>query len=123
MLGIEVESRLAVESVRATSSNTLLVASEREHWQRYRDGHIDTNLTGLDLFLEFACCCAGGGKDGYAIAVFVLVDKLDCFVESFDIKADEDGAKDFFAVAAHVLGDVGYYGWANLKIVISIGSV
>lgn len=69
LLGVELKSGLAIESVRTAASNRLLVTSEGEHGEllfisfvhacfelseTYRDGngHIDTNLTSLNLTLE-----------------------------------------------------------------------
>ena len=77
-LSIEVQSRLAIKVTRSTTSNTLLVSSEAEHWQRdsaekiskslhrdvdwqgriLRNGHIDTNLTSFNILLECSRCCS-----------------------------------------------------------------
>lgn len=40
LLGIELETRLAVERVCSAASDTLLVSSEAEHWEWDRDGAI-----------------------------------------------------------------------------------
>ena len=71
-------------------------------------------MAGFDFFLEAAGGGAGAGEEGDAVAVFVGVDERDGGVEGGGGEADEDGAEDFFAVAAHGGGDVGDYCWAEL---------
>jgi hypothetical protein len=48
-----------------------LVACEREHRQGYRDGNVDTNLTCLDLVLEFPGAGSRLREDSTSIAVGV----------------------------------------------------
>jgi hypothetical protein len=100
LLSVELHTRLAIESVRSTTRDGLLVSGEREHGEGHRDGDVDSNLAGLDLFLEARGGCAGAGEDRGAVAVFVCVD------EGGDGEADEDGAEDFFFVAGHFGGYV-----------------
>lgn len=114
LLRIEVQARLAVESVRTTARHRLLITREAEHGQWDRDGNVDADLTGLDLFLELAGGGARRGEDGGAVTVLVLVDELDCFVQAVDVQADEDRAEDLFAVATHVFCHVGDDSWADL---------
>lgn len=82
--------------------------------------HVDTNLTGFDIFLE-----AGGGATGAseyrdAVAVFVGVNKGDGVVQGGNREADEDGAEDFFRIAFHVRFNIGDYSWADLRTIYQI---
>ena len=52
LLSVELQARLAVESISSTAGNTLLVSSEGKHGERDRDGDIDANLSGLNVLLE-----------------------------------------------------------------------
>ena len=116
LLRIKVQPGLAIESIRAAARDTLLIAGETEHGQGDGDGDVDADLPGLDFFLELARCGARRGEDGGAVAVFVLVDQFDGFVQAVDVEADEDGAEDFFAVAAHGFRYVGDDCWADLSV-------
>ncbi len=100
----------------ATASNRLLVPREREHGQRNRYRHVDADLAGLDIALEARGGAAIAREDGDAVAVFVGVDELHGVVDGGDVNADEDGAEDFFGVAAHVGFDVCDYGGADLRV-------
>jgi hypothetical protein len=106
LLGVELHTRLAVESVGSAASHGLLVAGEREHGKGDGNGNVDSDLTGLDLLLEASRGCAGACEDRGTVAVFICVDEGDGVVESGDVEADEDGAKDFFLVAGHLGGYV-----------------
>lgn len=86
-LRVEINASLPVKGVGTTTRNTLLVTREAEHGQRNGDGHINTNLPGLDFALEAAGCGPGAREDGRAVAVFVCVDQTDCFVEGGDVEA------------------------------------
>lgn len=77
LLGIELQARLAVESVRSTTSNTLLVTSKGEHGQRDGNRDVDTNLAGLDVLLETRRGRARPRKDSGAIAIFVGINQVD----------------------------------------------
>ena len=100
LLRIKLQPGLAIKRIRAATGHTLLIAGEAEHGQRDGDGDVDADLAGLELLLEAGGRRAGGGEDGDAVAVFVGVDQVDGFVEGVDVEADEDGAEDFFLVAA-----------------------
>lgn len=114
LLGIELQTGLAVEGVGTAAGDTLLVTGEGEHGQWHGDGDVDTQLAGLDVLLEAGGGGAGAGEDGGAVAVLVGVDHVDGVVEGLDVQADEDGAEDLLLVALHVGGDVGDNGGANL---------
>lgn len=114
-LCVEVQAWLAVESVCASSCNRLLVSCEAEHWQRYWDRYVDTDLPSLDLFLEFTSCGARCRENGGSVAVFVVVDEFDRVVECWHVQADEDRTEDLFLVALHVLGHVCDDGWSDLR--------
>jgi len=115
LLGVELHTGLAVESVGSATSDGLLVAGEREHGEGDRDGNVDSNLAGLDLLLEAGRRCAGACEDGGAVAVFVGVDEGDGVVEGGDVEADEDRAEDFLFVAGHLGGYVCDDGGADLE--------
>lgn len=115
LLGVELHTRLAVESVGSATSHGLLVAGEREHGKGDGNGNVDSDLTGLDLLLEASRGCAGAREDGGAVAVFVCVDEGDGVVEGGDVEADEDGPEDLLLVAGHLGGDVCDNGGADLE--------
>lgn len=116
-LRVKVQARFPVECVCSTSRDRLFVAREAEHGQRYGNGYIDSNLSGLDFFLEFSGGGARSGEDGRSVSVLILIDEFDGVVESGDVETDENRAEDFFLVAGHVFGDVGDDGWSDLKCV------
>lgn len=64
-----------------------LVAGEGEHGQRHGDGHVDPNLSSLDLKREFASSCTRVGEDGRAVAVLVFVDHGNGSVQRVDFGA------------------------------------
>ena len=80
----------------------------------YGDGHIDTNLAGLNLTLESLGCAAGACEYGRAVAVLVGVYHVDGIVDGWDIEANKDRSEDLLGVASHVRLDVGYDGWSDL---------
>lgn len=122
LLGIELQTGLAVEGAGTATGDTFLVTGEGEHGQWHRDGNVDTELAGLDVLLEARGGGAGAGEDGGAVAVLVGVDHVDGVVEGLDVQADEDGSEDLLLVALHVGGDVGDNGGANLgERSVSIG--
>lgn len=114
LLGIELQTRLAVESVGTAAGDTLLVTGEGEHGQWHGNGHVDTQLAGLNVLLEARRGGAGAGEDGGAVAVLVGVDQVDGVVEGFDVQTDEDGSEDLLLVALHVGGNVGDNSGADL---------
>ena len=114
-LRIKVNPGLPIESVRATTRNTLLVPREAEHRQRDWDGDIDADLAGLDVLLEASGGGPRAGEDRGAVAVFVGVYEADGVVEGGHVEADEDGAEDLFGVAFHVGLYVCDEGWTDLR--------
>lgn len=106
-LSVKVDTRLAVERAHTAARDTLLVAGEGEHGERHGDGHVDTDLAGLDPPAEGLGCGAGAGEDGDTVAILVRVDEVDGLVERVDVEADQDGAEDLLPVAAHGGGHVG----------------
>lgn len=113
-LGIESETRLAVEGVCAATSNALLVAGEAEHGKWHWDGNIDTNLTGLNFALEAAGGGARSGEDGGTVAILVVVDEINGLVDSLDVQANQYRTEDLLAIAAHVWFDITDDRGANL---------
>jgi len=122
LLRIEAQSRFAIERVRASTRNTLLVSREAEHRQWDRDGHIDAHLAGLDVLLEVRGGGAAAREDGDAVAVFVGVDEIYGFIDGVDVQADEDGAEDFFGVASHVGFDVRNDRGTDLRVQVRLGA-
>lgn len=80
------------------------------------DGHVDTDLAGLNLALESTCCRTGSSEDGGAVSILIRVDEIDGLVECLYIEADENRTEDLLRVALHVRLDVGNDGRANLFI-------
>ena len=113
-LRIKINPTLPIKRTNPPTRHTLLISGKTKHRQWNRDGHIDTDLAGFDFFLEAPGRGARAGEESDAVAVFVGVDERDGGVEGGGREADEDGAEDFFAVAAHGGGDVGDYCWAKL---------
>ena len=114
LLGVELEAGLAIKGIGTTARNTLLVAGKAEHGKWHGDWYVDTDLAGLDLPLEASCCGTRTSKDGGAVAVLVGIDHLDGVVDGFNVQADKNRSKDFFAVAAHMWFYVGDDCRANL---------
>lgn len=114
LLGIELQARLAVESVGTATSNTLLVTGEREHGKRDRNWHVDTELASLAFLLELGGGRPGAGEDGSTVAVFVGVNHVNGVVKGLDIEADKNGTEDLLLVALHIGGDIGDNSRANL---------
>lgn len=113
LLRVELDTGLAVESVRTTTRNALLVPGEREHRQRHRDGDVNADLSGLDILLEARSSRPRTSEDGSAVTVLVLVDQVDGVVERVDGQTDKDRPEDLLPVAAHFGGDVGDDGGAD----------
>lgn len=51
-------------------------ASEGEHWQRYRNGNIDSNLTHIDLGLELPSNSTGSGENCSSIPIRIGIDDV-----------------------------------------------
>lgn len=106
-LGVEVDAGLSVERAGTAAGDGSLVASEAEHGEGDRDGHVNADLTGLDAAAEGLGRGAAAGEDGDAVTVLVRVDEIDGLVERVNVETDEDGAEDLLAVALHVARHVG----------------
>ena len=76
-------------------------SGEGEHGQRHWDGHVDSDLSDVDVLDEFPGGGAVGGEDGGSVAVTVVVDQLDGVIQRVHAEDHQDGAKDLFAVALH----------------------
>lgn len=114
-LRVEIQTGLAIKVVRSTARHALLVPSETEHGQWYRNGHVDTQLTDVHVLLELGRRGSGASEDGGAVAVGVVVDESDCVVDCGGVEADEDRAKDLFGVAFHVGLDIADYSGSDLE--------
>lgn len=84
-------------------------------------GNIDTDLTGFDISLESSGDTTIAREYSDAIAILVCVYEVDGIVEGRDVYADEDWAKDFFGVAAHMRFDVCDHCGADLQCVKMLG--
>uniref|UniRef100_A0A182PXR4 Uncharacterized protein n=1 Tax=Anopheles epiroticus TaxID=199890 RepID=A0A182PXR4_9DIPT len=99
-LRVELDSLLAVEVTIAQEATT--ATREREHGQRYRNRYVYTDLSNVYFVHKLACRRTVGREDGRTIAVRVVVDQLDCFVDRLNGQAHQYRAKDFLRVALHV---------------------
>ena len=116
-LRVEIQSRPSIEIVGASTGNALLISSERESGRkRHRDGNIDADLSGFDVFLEMRRGAARAGENSDAVAVLVRVDELNSSIEGGHFQRDEDGAEDFLRVAFHVRTDIGNESRADLGV-------
>lgn len=79
-------------------------------------------MTGFNISLEPSSSATIAREYSNAVAVLVCVYELDGIVEGGDIDADEDGAEDFFGVAAHVGFDVCDYCGTDLWCVKMLDS-
>ena len=118
LLGIKVQTGLTIEGVGTTTGNTLLITGEGEHGQWHWDGHIDTNLTGLEILLESGRSGARSSEDGGTIAILVGVDQVDGVVKSLHLQTDEYRTEDLFLVASHVWLDTCDDSWAHLTYML-----
>ncbi len=84
-LCVESQTVLAVEVGHSRTGDGLLVSGEAEHGQRHGDGHVDTDLPGLELLLEQGRRGAGAGEDRGAVAVGVRIDQVDRFFGRVDV--------------------------------------
>lgn len=104
-LRVEVDARLSIEVDVATDRRTR--AREREHGERYRDRHVDTNLADVDFVLELARGSTRGRENGGTVAIRVGVDQLNGFFQRIHRRAAQHGAEDFLCVgkvvSAHVV--------------------
>ena len=76
-------------------------SGEGEHGQRYWNGHVDSDLSDVDVLDEFPGGGAVGGEDGRAVTVAVIVDQVDGVVERVDGEDHQNRAEDLLAVALH----------------------
>lgn len=114
-LGVETEPWLAVEGVGAAAGNAFLVPCEAEHGQWDGNGHVNADLTGLDVFLEACCGASAPGEDCDAVSILVCVDEVDGVVDCGDAQTNQNRAEDFLLVALHMRLDVGYQSGTDLR--------
>lgn len=81
------------------------------HGHRNRDVH--TDHADLDAGGKLAGCAAASGKDRHPVAVVVVVDELEGFVEAVGPHDGEHGPEDFLGVHRVVGADVVEEGGAN----------
>ena len=89
-------------------------SSKSDESYTYRNRHVDTKLTCLNVALEATSSGARVGKYGSSVAILVGVDQVDGIFEGWYIDTNQDGAKDLFGVALHVWLYVGDESWADL---------
>lgn len=94
-------------------------AADSRETYRYRNGHVDANLTGLNLTLEAASGRTRASEDGGTVTVLVGIDHVNGFVDGLDVQADKDRAKNLLSVALHMRLDVGDDGRTNLQSTVS----
>src|ERR1035437_7204659 len=98
--GVEADAFGAIDGV--VAKERALPAAEAVERHRDRDGHVNANHAGLNGVGEGAGSVAVAGEDGGAVAVLVLVGKLQGSLEVVDADDAEDGAEDLFLVDLHV---------------------
>jgi len=99
-LSVEMHTGLSVEIV-AGADVRFLVSSEGEHWKRNWNGDVDSDLSSLNLMLEFSRGSSVVGEDGGTVTPLVVVDKSDGLIEGFGFDGAENGAEDLFLVSSH----------------------
>ena len=93
--------------------------SEAHHGQGHRNGHVDSNLPCFNFISEFSGCSSIGSENSCAIAIHVLIDKLDSFIHGIDIDHAEDRPEDFLLVGLHFGVHLVDNGWAY-KVAIGV---
>jgi len=99
ILSIEIDTTSSIKW--DISKRTGLVPTPRKHGQRHGNRDINSNLSHVDLPLEFPSGCTGLSEDGGAVTILILVDDLDGLVKSLGLEDDEHGSEDLFMVAFH----------------------
>ena len=98
-MGVELDGALSVEI--GGTPHGCLVSSETEHRKWDRNRKIDSNLSCLNLVLEFSSVSSGLGENSHTVSKLVFVDQLDGFVQSVDSDDDHDGGEELVVVASH----------------------
>jgi hypothetical protein len=99
ILSIEVDTTSSVE--RNVSKCASLVPAPREHGQGHGNGNVNSDLSHVNLPLEFPSGSTGLSENGGSVAILVLVDDLESLIESLGVEDDENRSEDLFVVAFH----------------------
>ena len=99
ILSVEIDASPSVE--RNISEGTGFVPTPREHRQGHGDRNVNSDLSHVDLPLEFSSSSAGLSEDGGSVTILVLVDDLESLIESLGVEDDEDRSEDLFMIAFH----------------------
>lgn len=68
------------------------------------------HLANIHFMCVFACCGSVGGEDGGAVAVGIVVDQGNGFVQTLGLQDDQHRPEDLLSVARHVrLGRTAQY--------------
>ena len=118
-LSVEVDGGLSVEV--SGSDEGGAGSGEAEEGERYRDGHVDTNLSDINLVLEFASGSSRAGEDCSSISVGVGVDQLNGLFQGINIDTNQNGTEDLLSVAIHIGGDIGDDSWGKEVAVGELG--
>jgi len=78
VLSIEIDTTPSVE--RNISECAGLVPAPREHWQGHGNWDVNSDLSHVDLSLEFPSSSARLSEDGGSVTILVLIDDLEGFV-------------------------------------------
>src|ERR1700733_3589023 len=81
------------------------------------NGHIDAHHARLHLVGEGARRVSIAGKDGYTVAILVLFDQLERLLKFVDSQHGKHGTKNFFAIDAHIRGDMIEQAGSNKKTI------
>ena len=94
-------------------------AADSRETYRYRNGHVDANLTGLNLTLEAASGRTLASEDGGTVTVLVGIDHVNGFVDGLEVQADKERAKNILSVEINMRLEVGDDGRKNLQSTVS----
>lgn len=103
---------LSVEIVTRTDVR-FLVSSEGEHWKRNWNWNIDSDLSSLNLMLEFSRSSSVVRENGGTVAPLVAVDKSDGLIKSLGFDGAENGAENLFLVSSHARFTSRDDGWSD----------
>ena len=94
-LRIKVNPRFSVKQLPTATGNALLISTETEHRQWYRDPYIHSDLACFYLFLELRSYWTGGSIDSSAVTVRIGIYKIYCRFQCGNGNVTKDGSEEF----------------------------